>query len=408
MAAGMKTWIKGLLLGSALTLSACNMYKLEELRHTTPQGSPFQSQLSKLYMDYAEAAEKHFDWDNSWHFADKGLMAAYGKDVPPEDPNDWNLPADARPQIERAHAELMAVLTPDVMQVAPARAAEAQFYFDCWVKEQEQNWRDDEIANCRDNLDKALNDLSAPGSRHVKASKELPKPMTSRHHHKPKPIGEEKPGEALPATDTADYYKEQLATTPKPKIVTDEPKPEAKTEAKQVKTALKEPVKESAKEVPKEVKETKETKEVKVTKETKEPKAAKTVKETKTTKETKETKDVKEIKDSKESKDIGSHDAMPESTSYAVFFEPDRAEVSEPGMNVITEVIKSLQGVSDYVVILHSSKDHPGKAAERIQVVKKLLVAGGIKDGSIRNASGKVEVESGKLASRRVEIFLNE
>jgi len=99
---------------------------------------------------------------------------------------------------------------------------------------------------------------------------------------------------------------------------------------------------------------------------------------------------------------------VPESTSYAVFFEPDKAEVSEPGMNVITEVIKSLRDAPDYVVVLHSSKDHPGKAAERIEVVKKLLTAGGVTPSAIHVGSGKTEVESGKTAARRVEIFLNE
>ena len=101
-------------------------------------------------------------------------------------------------------------------------------------------------------------------------------------------------------------------------------------------------------------------------------------------------------------------EALAESTSYAVFFETDKAEVSEPGMNVITEVVKSLRDSSDYTVILHNSKDHPSKAAERIQVVKKLLVAGGVKENAIHIGAGKTEVESGKSSSRRVEIFLNE
>ena len=77
-------------------------------------------------------------------------------------------------------------------------------------------------------------------------------------------------------------------------------------------------------------------------------------------------------------------------------------------MNVITEVIKSLRGVSDYNVILHNSKDHLSKAAERIQVIKKLLVAGGIKESLIHIGIGATETEPGKSSARRVEIFLNE
>src|SRR5580658_2925105 len=70
--------------------SGCEMYSLEKLRHTTPSGSPFQTELSKLYMDFAAQEEKEYDWYNSWHFADKGLQAAYGKDVMPEDLKNWD------------------------------------------------------------------------------------------------------------------------------------------------------------------------------------------------------------------------------------------------------------------------------------------------------------------------------
>src|SRR5579884_1817762 len=61
--------------------------------------------------------------------------------------------------MEKARAELMAVLTPDLMRASPSRAAEAQFYFDCWVEQQEENWQTDDIAYCRDNLTKSLHEL---------------------------------------------------------------------------------------------------------------------------------------------------------------------------------------------------------------------------------------------------------
>jgi len=304
-------WITKISLVSiaAFSLSSCNMYKLEELRHTTPSGTPFQNELSRLYMDYASIEEKDYDWFNSWHFADKGLMLAYGKDAGPEDLNDWNIPADVRPDMEKARASLVAVLTPDVKRIEPSKAADAQFYFDCWVKEQEQNWREEEIARCRDGLTLTLSELHAPGV------------------YAPSPVAV---SEAPPQEEV---------------VVSEHKKPAVK----------------------------------------KKPKKAK------------EEADIEEPKE-----------AVADSTSYAVFFEPDKAEVSEPGMNVITEVIKSLRGVSDYSVVLHNSKDHPGKAAERIEVIKKLLVAGGIKESAIHIGTGKTEVESGKSSGRRVEIFLNE
>src|SRR5580658_3831543 len=102
--------------------SGCAMYTLEELRHTTPTGTPFQKELARLYMDFASEDEKGYDWGNSWYFADKGLRSAYGKDVPPEDVKDWNIPDDALPALQRAHSELLAALTPENEEMHPTAA----------------------------------------------------------------------------------------------------------------------------------------------------------------------------------------------------------------------------------------------------------------------------------------------
>ncbi|MDE3059414.1 MAG: hypothetical protein KGJ06_00200 [Pseudomonadota bacterium] len=145
-----------------LSASGCTMYRLEELRHTTPQGSPFQNALSKLYMDFAAQEEREYDWYNSWHFADKGLKAAYGKDVPPEDLADWNIPEEQLPYLQKGREALLAALTPANRERHPVEAAQAQFSFDCWVEEQEENWQWDDIGRCRDGLADALASLGAP------------------------------------------------------------------------------------------------------------------------------------------------------------------------------------------------------------------------------------------------------
>jgi len=305
-------WMKRLTLMTALAslTSGCIMYRLEELRNTTPAGTPFQNELARLYMDFAAGEEKQYDWASSWHFADKGLMLAYGKDMGPEELKDWNIPAEALPEMETARARLMQVLTADLMRASPSRAADAQFYFDCWVEQQEENWQEEDIAHCRDALFKTLDDINSSGS--------------------------------------ARHTKKAAVSKPAAKKVVKEDASSDEVVASKEKT--KEKVKEKTKEVEK----------------------------------------------------------VPETTSYAVFFEAGKAEVSEPGMNVITEVIKSLQETADYDIILHSSKDHPGMAAERIQVIKKLLAAGGVKETTIKIASGKADVDTGKPGRRRVEIFLNE
>lgn len=146
---------------AALLLTGCITYSLEELRRTTPRGTPFQNALASLYLDFASVEEKEYDWFTSMHFADKGLMSAYGKDTQPEDLKEWHLPAEALPQMEKARAELIAVLMPDTVKQYPELAAKAQFYFDCWVEQQEENWQEEDIAYCRENLASALAQLHA-------------------------------------------------------------------------------------------------------------------------------------------------------------------------------------------------------------------------------------------------------
>ena len=150
------------LLIAALWLSGCSTYSLQKLRQITPAGTPFQNALARLYMDFATTEEKEYDWPDSWHFADKGLMLAYGKDMPPEELADWNIPQEVLPLMEKARASLMAVMTPENMQSRPEDMARAQYFFDCWVEQQEENWQLDDIAYCRDGLQTALTSLNAP------------------------------------------------------------------------------------------------------------------------------------------------------------------------------------------------------------------------------------------------------
>jgi outer membrane protein OmpA-like peptidoglycan-associated protein len=156
---------------SLLATSGCAMYRLEELRHAEPKGNVFQTELSRLYMDFAEDQEKNYDWANSWHFADKGLMAAYGKDVAPENPDEWNIPEDALADMQKTRTALLAVLTPENEQRYPGESANAQFFFDCWVKYQDTSVQEDSMTYCHDNAVKYLAALQAGQARHAQPLK---------------------------------------------------------------------------------------------------------------------------------------------------------------------------------------------------------------------------------------------
>lgn len=143
----------------ATALVGCTTHSLEELRQTTPKGNPFQNALSQYYLKFAEEKEKRYDWYAVMHFADKGLLAAYGNEVGPEALEAWEIPDEKRSELEKARIDLLAVLTPDNMEVRPDLAAQAQFYFDCWVNYSDSKWQKDRIYDCREGFLDAMYEL---------------------------------------------------------------------------------------------------------------------------------------------------------------------------------------------------------------------------------------------------------
>ncbi len=153
--------MKHLQLACMLMLSGCSTYSLEELRHTEPQGSPFQKALAREYMAYSSGEEQNYDWFDSWHFADKGLMAAYGNDVGPEDLSTRNLKTEFSIPLAQARDDLLTVLTPEMVKAEPLLAARATMQFDCWVERAEDAWESAKIAACRDGFEESLHALQA-------------------------------------------------------------------------------------------------------------------------------------------------------------------------------------------------------------------------------------------------------
>ena len=123
---------------------------------------------------------------NRW--ALKGLDAARTGDVPPEDPRDWDLPSDARKDIEEGHAALTALRSGPARDVAPDSLAKAQTSFDCWVEQSEENYQPKHIENCRK---KFWHALRAAETSVADASKPTPAP-------KPKPAPSAAPAPVAP------------------------------------------------------------------------------------------------------------------------------------------------------------------------------------------------------------------
>ncbi|MGB1540298.1 MAG: hypothetical protein ACPG80_05005, partial [Rickettsiales bacterium] len=137
-------------------LTGCTTASLEELRQATPTGDAFQSALSREYLAFSESEARQYDWISSKHFADKGLYAAYGKTVPPETLEKWDIDEAYLPELREARAALMAALTSGSPATQPELAARTQFFFDCWVEQQHEAWQVDDIASCKEGFYRAL------------------------------------------------------------------------------------------------------------------------------------------------------------------------------------------------------------------------------------------------------------
>ena len=142
-------------------LSGCQAYSLQELRNANPTGSEFQQALAKEYLQLAAAEEANYNWNNSWHFADKGLTAAYGNDVGPENVADWGVSSDKKPELEEARDKLLTALKPEIVSAQPLLAARAYRYFDCWVARSQDGWQQSRIDECSQGFADALDELEA-------------------------------------------------------------------------------------------------------------------------------------------------------------------------------------------------------------------------------------------------------
>lgn len=141
-------------------LTACDSTRsLSELKTITPTGDDYQVALAHGYRDYAAEKEAAYDWWTSKYFADKGLMAAYGRAIEPEDPAQWDLPAPLLPEFADARTKLVAAIGNN-RSTQPEKAAEAVIAYDRWLELQHNQWNAAAIEEARDHFFALLTQLS--------------------------------------------------------------------------------------------------------------------------------------------------------------------------------------------------------------------------------------------------------
>jgi OmpA-OmpF porin, OOP family len=151
-------------LGAVGLLAGCasNIKQMEEVQASG--GTPFTQALTEEYRSFVAHEKDERDWSAADYFAIKGLAAAGGQVVLPEEVGDVG---EHGPALTDARAKLMAALDGGARDSNPQVAARAQRAFDCWNHEaEEDNWydsiTDEHVKPCRDEFEAAMAQLTPP------------------------------------------------------------------------------------------------------------------------------------------------------------------------------------------------------------------------------------------------------
>jgi len=112
-----------------------------------PNPAGFSEALVADYASFATSLDQNDrDWADADYFARKGLAAARGVAVPPENNANWLIPLEVpygfRTMLADGRARLVAALDGGGRDRLPTIAARAQVSYDCWVERMEDDWRE--------------------------------------------------------------------------------------------------------------------------------------------------------------------------------------------------------------------------------------------------------------------------
>lgn len=166
---------------AALILSGCSGLtshtEIEALNEAKAVGSPFTQRLTAEYRAYVQAKRRTLDYADARHFARKGLVAAQGDAVMPEPLSNWHLDDGSAKDLRKARNELVGLLDGGGRIKAPFEAAVAQFKFDCWIEQAEQNWVSPRAPACRGEYESAFADLKARVAKTTPKSEKIDAPI---------------------------------------------------------------------------------------------------------------------------------------------------------------------------------------------------------------------------------------
>lgn len=161
MRKSVQSWsVKAVALAVAFLASGCAEPYISQLEKAQLEGLPFSDHLAKEYELFAKRESRVYnDQVDAAHFAVKGLQAATGLNVLPENPRKWDLTEADLAFFLKARKRLTFALDKSGRRIAPALAAQAQVFYDCAVEESEEGFQKENIAKCKSGFIQSLRAL---------------------------------------------------------------------------------------------------------------------------------------------------------------------------------------------------------------------------------------------------------
>ncbi len=106
---------------------------VSKLRALNPQHGDFSSSLAAEYLDYAQSLLESEHPIAANYFASKGIKS-FNKEIVLPEATGWFENAETSEDLTEKRKNLLAVLTPDIQEIAPEKAARAQLLFDCYYR----------------------------------------------------------------------------------------------------------------------------------------------------------------------------------------------------------------------------------------------------------------------------------
>ncbi len=143
-------------------LSSCatSLQDLSQRENKLRQENFYSSYLALEYLQLSRALLQNGNYQDSEHFAKKGMAASIGLDPILESPYNWAVGTDQFEDLVVARKRYERIAIIDMKNMLPIQMAHLTFLYDCWVaKEAKPAFRLGEMRKCKDRFYKLVEEM---------------------------------------------------------------------------------------------------------------------------------------------------------------------------------------------------------------------------------------------------------